>query len=151
MNLLTAENAIIARLEDQIKATSTTDFDAPVVQAFPQDPTVHFENTHPNGEILVRFDGFIPDLPEPNRESVIVQNIPINWAIWIVMPNLIEHDGIYNWINKVKNALTGWYYTATTLKDWGPFYCTNCQFVEEKGGLWVYEMAFQQVLEESEA
>jgi hypothetical protein len=148
MNILTAENAIITRLQDQIKSTLTSDFDAPLIQSFPKDPNIHFESINPQGEILVRFDSSNPDLPIANRESVIVQDMPINWGVWIVTNNLVEHTGAYEWISAVKDALTGW-----AVSDWAdstPLYCTNIQLIEESGGIWFYEMMFQHFLEESE-
>lgn len=148
MDLLTAENAIVTRLEDQIKATLTTDFDSPLIQSFPKNPTEHFESIGPNGEILVRFDSQSPEPPEPNREKVIVQNGPINWAIWIIKQDLTNHGGIYDTIDKIKDALIGW--TITDWDDSSPMYLTNVQFIEEKGGFWFYEMMFQHIIEESE-
>jgi len=155
MNLLEAENAIKTRLEAQIKATATTDFDAPIVDSFPKDPVQHFENINPQGEILVIFAGAVPTIPEPNREGVVVQDVAIDWVVSVVMPNLTSHTGIYNWIEKVKDALTGWHIgddtdAGTEWDNSGPMYCTNIQFIEEQGGIWYYEMTFQHILEESE-
>lgn len=149
MDILTAENAILSRLEDQIKSTLTSDFESPKFSSFPQDPTTYFENLSSQGEILVRFGGSTPSIPVPNRESIITQDLPIDWAIWIISPNLITHTGVYNWIEKVKEALTGW--AVTEWADSTPMYCTNIQFIDEDGGIWFYEMTFQHVLKESEA
>lgn len=149
MNLLEAENAIVTRLETQIKASLSSDFDAPKIQSFPQDPLSHFESISPNGEILVIFESLNPELPEPNREGVIVQQIAINWNVWIVHPNLTSHTGVYSLMEDVKDALTGW--TVTDWDDSTPMYMTNADFIDEQGGNWYYGMTFQHILEESEA
>ena len=148
MDLLAAETAIIERLKTQIVSGLSSNLSAPRVDSFPQDPRQHFENLSPTGEILVRFNDALGSDPDPNRNSVIVQNFIPNWSIWIVMPNLVTHTGIYNWIEKVKDALTGW--TITGWDDSTPLYCNNIGFIDEKGGNWFYEMNFTCETEESE-
>lgn len=149
MNLLTAENAIVTRLEAQIKSTDTSDLTAPKIQSFPQEPEIHFENINAQGEILVRLEFGDGSIPIANRESVINQDINVNWGIYIVHPQLVTHTGIYNWIEKIKDALTGW--AVTEWADSTPLYMTNFSFIEESGGIWMYQMIFQHTLEESEA
>lgn len=158
MNLLTAQNAIIARLKDQIKAEDSTDFQAPKIDSFPRDPTQYFDSIHSNGEILIRFERFVSEQPEPNRSNYIVQNLSIEWSIWIVSRDLInptnKTKGAYYYIDKVKDALSGWTIsltegsTTTTWNDSTPIYFTNGEFVEESEGVWFYALTIEHVLEE---
>lgn len=148
MDLLAAENAIVTRLDNQVKSSLKSDFGAPKIQSFPQNPTDHFESISPVGEILVRFESMSAEAPEPNRVGTIVQDILINWSIWIISPNLITHTGVYTYIDKVKDALTGW--TITDWYDSSPMYLQNTNFIQEEGGFWYYEMLFQHQLAESE-
>ena len=149
MDILTAENAIVTRLEDQIKSTLTSDLSAPKFESFPQDPETYLENINPQGAILVRLENGDATVPIPNRESVVVQDISTNWGIYIVHPQLVTHTGVYEWMRKIKDALTGW--AITELPESTPLYMTQFGFVEESGGIWMYQMIFRQGLEESEA
>jgi len=148
MDILAAENAIVARIDDQIRSSTTTDFQAPKVKSFPDNPVTHFENINKTGEILVRLDSVSANTPEPNRTSTITQELTVNWSIYVLHRNLKAHQGVYAYIEAVKSALTGW--TITDLDDATPMWMIDTNFVEEQGGVWIYEMSFQYTYEESE-
>ena len=154
MDLQLAEKAIVARLKSQIEAESETDFNAPAIQSFPENPLQHFESINPKGEILVAFGGADLTDPEPNRGKVVTQEITISWSIWVIHKNLVQHDGVYSIITAVKDALTNWTLTytdqgdTTTWDDSSPFWLSSVDFLDQQSGNWFYELVFKQILEE---
>lgn len=154
MDLVLAEKAIIARLKDQLNTSVASDFDVPYIQSFPENPPEHFESLSPDGEILVHFSRQLASIPEPKRTSEIIQDINLEWELWLIYPELVEHSAAYPWLTAIKNALNGWTLTytdqgsTTTWDDSSPLFMTDVELVLQLGGIWYYRMNFQHIIEE---
>jgi len=148
MNLLTAEQDIIARLTTVFKDIDTPkNRSHPKIESFPRDPAQFYEALRPEGAILVRYESSIYEPPEPNRNKTIVQDRTASWIISIVHRGLIDHDGVYAKMANVRTALTG--YSLSDYAESTVLYPVSDRFVEEVGGVWHYEIVFQHTIPET--
>ena len=152
MNLLDAENDIVAKLQADI-----TDLE---IKCFQTDPRRDFKTLHPIGSVLVRYDSSDYEVPTPNRAQVITQQRTARWAIWVIFRGLItandkdEADGLYVRLDEVRESLTG--YTVGTqsgsaVADASVMYPIRDQFIDEDDGIWFHEIVFEHTVPEVEA
>jgi len=134
MNLITVEDAIVARLVSQITTVQ--------IQSWPDNPA-DYQLTHPNGAILVRYDGSEYVEPEANDQKKLIQDRRLNWSITILQLSLKDskgHQGVYTLIESVRTALTG--YTVSGFPDASVMFPTADTFTQEIAGTWIYSINF---------
>ncbi len=126
MNIRAIENSIITKLK--------TSFPEVLVQGFPDKPS-EFILLHPVGALLVHYQG--GNYTNSNALSFVSQSNKKEFSITIVTRNLRENEGAYEYIDKVKEALTGF----------KPYECSELMptkdfFISENGGIWQYGINF---------
>ena len=106
-----------------------------LVEAYPDHPS-SFKMIHPKGAVLVHYSGskFMPSL----FEEVIVQERKVSYDLILLNRSLRGNGGIYDTMDKVREALTG-FQTEDTTK----FYPLEEEFILEENGLWQYGMRFE--------
>lgn len=126
MNIRAIENSIIMKLK--------TSFPEVLVQGFPDKPS-EFILLHPVGALLVHYQG--GNYTNSNALSFVSQSNKKEFSITVVTRNLRENEGAYEYIDKVKETLTGF----------KPYECselipTKDFFISENGGIWQYGINF---------
>ncbi len=126
MNIRAIENSIITKLK--------TSFPEVLVQGFPDKPS-EFILLHPVGALLVHYQG--GNYTNSNALSFVSQSNKKEFSITIVTRNLRENEGAYEYIDKVKEALTGF----------KPYECSELMltkdfFISENSGIWQYGINF---------
>lgn len=126
MNIRAIENSIITKLK--------TDFPEVLVEGFPDKPS-EFILLHSIGALLVHYQGS----NYTNSESLgyIVQDNKKEFSITIVTRNLRANQGAYEYLDKVKAALTGFQVDECT-----KLMPTKDFFISENGGIWQYGINF---------
>lgn len=126
MNIRAIENSIINKLK--------TDFPEVLVEGFPDKPS-EFILLHSIGALLVHYQGS----NYTNSESLgyIVQDNKKEFSITIVTRNLRANQGAYEYLDKVKAALTGFRVDECT-----KLMPTKDFFISENGGIWQYGINF---------
>lgn len=127
MNITTLETAIVNKLKQALPDL--------LIEAYPDHPS-SFKMIHPKGAVLVHYSGskFLPSL----FEEVIVQERKVSYDLIILNRSLRGNGGIYDTMDKVREALTG-FQTEDTTK----FYPLEEEFILEENGLWQYGMRFE--------
>lgn len=151
MNILDTENDIVSRLQAEITDNDIT------IRSFPADPSEHIRRR--KLEILVRYNGSAYAEPEPNRAKEINQIRATSWIITVLSNDvnpLTGHQGVYTFLQQIRQALTGYTPGTTTggavetaLKWASMMYPTQDRFVREDSGEWEYEMIFNFAIEET--
>lgn len=126
MNIRAIENSIIMKLK--------TSFPEVLVQGFPDKPS-EFILLHPVGALLVHYQG--GNYTNSNALSFVSQSNKKEFSITVVTRNLRENEGAYEYIDKVKETLTGF----------KPYECSELMptkdfFISENGGIWQYGINF---------
>lgn len=126
MNIRQIENSIIDKLK--------TDFPEVLVEGFPDKPS-EFILLHSIGALLVHYQGS----NYTNSESLgyIVQDNKKEFSITIVTRNLRANQGAYEYLDKVKAALT-----AFQVDECTKLMPTKDFFISENGGIWQYGINF---------
>ncbi len=124
----------IREIEDSIITKLKTDFPEVLVQGFPDKPS-EFILLHSIGALLVHYQGS----NYPNSESIgcIVQDNKKEFSITIVTRNLRANKGAYEYLDKVKVALTGFQPDGCS-----KLMPTKDFFISENGGIWQYGINF---------
>lgn len=106
-----------------------------LIEAYPDNPS-SFKMIHPKGAVLVHYSGskFNPSL----FEEVIVQERKLTYDLIVLNRSLRGNSGIYETMDKIREALTGFQYEDTT-----KFYPIDEEFILEENGLWQYGMRFE--------
>jgi len=134
MDLTTVENDLITKLSE------ITNVD---VRSWPDNPT-EFNHLHPNGSLLVRYNGSnYTNPPEANNQKFLTQTRTFEWIVTVIQRSLKlkkGHQGVYTLIESVRSKLSG--YTITNQSDASILWPINDRFVAEDGGKWVYEITF---------
>lgn len=127
MNILEIEQAIIERLKLKI--------DGIPVEPYPDKPS-EYRLLHARGALLVRYVGsdFSPPLPT----DIVVQDRDVDFDVVVVMRHLTGHDGIYEMLDSVRMALTGFKPLGCS-----QMYPTSEKFVSEENGIWQYAVTFR--------
>ncbi len=126
MSIRAIENSIVMRLK--------TVFPEVLVQGFPDKPS-EFILLHPVGALLVHYQG--SNYTNSNSFSSIIQDNKKEFSITIVTRNLRDNEGAYEYIDKVKETLTGF----------KPYECSELMptkdfFISENSGIWQYGINF---------
>lgn len=126
MNIRQIEYSIIDKLKK--------DFPEVLVEGFPDKPS-EFILLHSIGALLVHYQGS----NYTNSESLgyIVQDNKKEFSITIVTRNLRANQGAYEYLDKVKAALTGFQVDECT-----KLMPTKDFFISENGGIWQYGINF---------
>ena len=127
MDIKELETAIVNKLK-----AALTDL---LVEVYPDNPS-SFRMIHPKGAVLVHYSGskFNPSL----FEEVIVQERKLTYDLIVLNRSLRGNSGIYETMDKTREALTGFQYDDTT-----KFYPIDEEFILEENGLWQYGMKFE--------
>lgn len=127
MDIKDLESAIVNKLKAALPNL--------LVEAYPDNPS-SFKMIHPKGAVLVHYSGskFNPSL----FEEVIVQERKLTYDLIILNRSLRGNSGIYETMDKIREALTGFQYDDTT-----KFYPIDEEFILEENGLWQYGMRFE--------
>ena len=127
MDIKDLESAIVNTLKEALPDL--------LVEAYPDNPS-SFKMIHPKGAVLVHYSGskFNPSL----FEEVIVQERKLTYDFIILSRSLRGNSGIYETMDKIREALTGFQYDDTT-----KFYPIDEEFILEENGLWQYGMRFE--------
>jgi len=126
MNIRAIENQIIAKLKNS--------FPELLVQGFPEKPS-EFILLHAIGAILVHYQG--SNYTSSNALTFITQENKKEFSITIVTRYLRENNGAYEYLDKVKNLLTGF-----KIEGCSQLYPTKDFFISENGGIWQYGINF---------
>ena len=128
MNILNIQNSIKSKLQEEI-----TDLK---IESFPsgfQDYLNKF--THPKGALLIHYAG--SDYSEPNNHNLIEQTRKSFFDIYIILKNLIKADEACNYLEQVRNILTG--FEVSGCEKMFPL---NDDFILEQNGIWIYAIKF---------
>ena len=134
MNLITAEDAIIAQLSAEI--------DNVHIQSFPDNPS-EFQHVHPNASLLVMYNSSNYSDPISNNQGFLTQDRTPQWVISILTRNLKlakGQQGSYVFLESIRRALTG--FTIPGFSDATIMWPTGDRFVTENQGLWQYQITF---------
>lgn len=126
MNIRQIENSII----DKLKA----DFPEVLVEGFPDKPS-EFILLHSIGALLVHYQG--SNYSNSQSLGYIVQDNKKEFSITIVTRNLRANQGAYEYLDKVKAALSGFQVDECT-----KLMPTKDFFISENGGIWQYGINF---------
>ena len=126
MTINTTENSITEILKEQLPELH--------VQGFPEKPS-EFRLLHPKGAILVHYQG--GNYSETKSLGCICQDKKLEFSITIVMKHLRSHEGAYEYLDKVRQILTGYKPENCT-----KMYPTKEEFISEDSGLWQYSINF---------
>ncbi|MDD3012613.1 MAG: Gp37 family protein [Candidatus Gastranaerophilales bacterium] len=126
MSIKDIENSIIERLKGTIQDLH--------IEGFPEKPA-EFKLIHPKGAILVHYQG--SSYSEPKSPGCIFQERKLEFSITVVMRNLRTHEGTYEYLDKVRDVLTGF-----KPENCGKMYPLKEDFLAEDNGLWQYGINF---------
>ncbi len=126
MNIRQIENSIIEKLK--------TDFPEVLVEGFPDKPS-EFTLLHAVGALLVHYQGSI--YSNTQALGFITQENKKEFSITIVTRNLRANQGAYEYLDKVKSALTGF-----QVDECSKLMPTKDFFISENGGIWQYGINF---------
>lgn len=126
MNIKEIETSIIEELK--------TSFPEVLVQGFPDKPS-EFNFLHPIGAILVHYQGSNYTMTE--ALGFVTQINKKEFAITIITRDLRSYNGAYEYIDKVKSALSGFQIDECT-----SLIPTKDYFISENKGIWQYGINF---------
>lgn len=126
MNIREIENSIITKLKN--------DFPEVLVEGFPEKPS-EFILLHAVGALLVHYQG--SNYTNSKSLGYIVQDNKKEFSITIVTRNLRANQGAYEYLDKVKAALSGFQVDECT-----KLMPTKDFFISENGGIWQYGINF---------
>ena len=126
MNIREIENAIIERLKGGIQDLH--------VEGFPEKPA-EFKLIHPKGAVLVHYQG--SNYSEPKSLGCIYQERKLEFSITVIIKHLRSHDGAYDYLDIVRQALTGF-----KPENCSKMYPLKEYFLAEDNGIWQYSINF---------
>ena len=126
MNIQLIENSITERLKDKFPELH--------VQGFPDKPA-EFRLLHPKGAILVHYQG--GNYSESKSLGCLYQDKKLEFSISVVMKHLRTHEGAYEYLDKVRETLTG--YKPENCSKMIPI---KEEFLTEDNGIWQYSINF---------
>jgi len=127
MSILSIENEIISKLQSNI-----TDLK---IEGFPEKPE-EYQLLHPKGAILVSYTGSV--FSEPDGFIDVAQVDTMEFALLLLIRGLRDKNGAYNYIDSIKNILTG--FQPTGCKK---MYPTDIGFLKEENSVWYYTIGFK--------
>ena len=126
MNIREIENCIIARLKNV--------FPEVLVEGFPDKPS-EFILLHPIGALLIHYQG--SNYSNTESLSFVTQENKKEFSITIVTRNLRSNNGAYEYLDKVKAALSGF-----SIDECTSLLPTKDYFISENTGIWQYGINF---------
>ena len=126
MNIKDIENSIIEKLK--------ADFPEILVIGFPDKPS-EFILLHQVGALLFHYQG--GNYSNTQALSYITQDAQKEFSITIVTRNLRNNNGAYDYLEKVKSALSGFKIDECSL-----LYPVKDFFISENAGIWQYGINF---------
>ncbi|MBO6273471.1 hypothetical protein J6O48_11925 [bacterium] len=126
MNIREIENSIIEKLK--------ISFPELLVQGFPDKPS-EFNFLHPTGAILVHYQG--SNYTTTQALGFVTQENKKEFGITVITRNLRSHNGAYDYIDKVKSAISGFKIDECT-----SLIPTKDYFISENKGIWQYGVNF---------
>lgn len=126
MNIRDIENNIISKLKEEFPELH--------VEGFPDKPS-EFILLHALGALLVHYQG--SNYAPTNSIGCITQENKKEFSITVVTRNLRSNNGAYEYIDKVKDVLTGYKIDECSL-----LMPTKDNFISENGGIWQYAINF---------
>lgn len=130
------ENSIISRLKSKISDL--------LVEPYPEKPENYFDEfIHPKGAILVHYLG--SNLLAPKSINYIIQERRADFGIIVITRDLNLHQGAYNYLDKIRKALTGY-----RVEGCSKMYPVKEEFLDEFHGIWQYGMNFTLTFDELE-
>jgi len=147
-NILEIENAIIALLEEPLKALNVRTY------GFPEDWTESGRNFVKNSAI-VSFAGM--DLTEPNSAGIARSCVPtyqlINWSfnVLLITQKLScgnpSNPAIYDVIDTIKREVCG----QRPFPDAGPIWASSVDYTGRESGFWMFTVSLNLNLDGKEA
>lgn len=135
MDISAAEDLIIARLKLQVPELPG--------RAFPIKQSDLAIIGAEKGDLLVRYLDSSYSNPIPKPDGSMLQDRTPRWQILIRYKNHAPKKGQvsgYTYIEAVRKALSGW--TIPGVADATKLYPVNDGFVDEKDGLWAFQVLF---------
>ena len=126
MNIRNIETVIIEKLK--------ADFPEILVIGFPDKPS-EFILLHQIGALLVHYQG--GNYSNTQALNFITQEAQKEFSITIVTRNLRNNNGAYDYLEKVKSALSGFKIDECSL-----LYPVKDFFISENAGIWQYGINF---------
>lgn len=126
MNIRNIENTIIEKLK--------LEFPEMKVEGFPDKPQ-DFILLHPIGALLVHYQG--SNYTTSDSLGCITQENKKEFSITVVTRNLRNNNGAYEYLDKVKQVLTGF-----KIDECSQLYPTKDNFISENSGIWQYAVNF---------
>lgn len=126
MNIREIENKVINILKGKFTELN--------VEGFPEKPS-EFILLHPIGALLVHYQGGI--YSESLSFGCIAQEVKKEFSITVVTRNLRGNNGAYEYIDKIKQFLSGFKIDECSLLT-----PTKDNFISENGGIWQYAINF---------
>lgn len=120
------EASIIEKLKEKITELE--------VIGFPEKPS-EYKLLHYKGAILVHYQG--GNYSESKSLGYIFQDKKLEFSITVVMRHLRNHDGAYEYLDKVREILTGFIPENCT-----KMYPVKEEFISENNGIWQYLINF---------
>lgn len=126
MSIKTIETDIMDKL-----STVITDLK---IEGFPDNPN-EYRLIHPKGAILVAYNS--SEFDTEHHNGIICQLENLEYGLTLIVRNLRDTDGAYDYIDLIKSTLTG--YAPTGCKK---MYLRNISFLTERDKLWQYGLTF---------
>lgn len=126
MNIREIENEIIEKLKSEFPELH--------IEGFPDKPE-EFILLHPIGTLLVHYQG--SNYSTSEAFGCITQENKKEFSITVVTRNLRGNNGAYEYIDKVKQILTGF-----KADECSQLYPIKDNFISENGGIWQYAVNF---------
>lgn len=126
MDILTVEDAIVAKLSEEIKDIK--------IDAFPDDPD-NYVKTNKKGAILVQYVG--SGYTEPDFPDNIIQFRNPEVMIAVSRRSRRGHQGVYEYLERVRKILTGYQISGCE-----KMYPRRDRFLSKDGEMWTYGIIF---------
>jgi len=126
VNIRTIENSIIETLKQN--------FPELLVQGFPDKPS-EFRLLHPTGALLVHYQG--SNYTNTQALGFVTQENKKEFSVTVITRNLRSNNGAYEFIDRVKETLSGFKIDECT-----SLLPTKDYFISENAGIWQYGINF---------
>lgn len=126
MNIRTIENSIIETLKQN--------FPELLVQGFPDKPS-EFRLLHPTGALLIHYQG--SNYTNTQALGFVTQENKKEFSVTVITRNLRANNGAYEFIDRVKETLSGFKIDECT-----SLLPTKDYFISENAGIWQYGINF---------
>ncbi len=126
MSIREIENNIISKLKDEFPEIH--------VEGFPDKPS-EFILLHSIGALLVHYQG--SNYSDSKAFGCVFQENKKEFSITVVTRNLRGNNGAYEYIDKIKQLLTGY-----QIDECSYLMPSKDNFISENGGIWQYAINF---------